>query len=111
MSRTALMLTIACAAGALFVTAASGRTSTDYYWPSFEAQQAVQNSDWGDARGVDSVACRGLGAFKKTYSLFTFKRFRCELKNASYERIGFVTVRTTGPEAWKPENFIRPRCS
>ena len=84
--------------------------STTYYWSSFEAGLAVEQSDWGDARKVDTANCRGLGAFKKAYGSFTFARFRCELDDRNFNRIGFVTIRTTGPEAWKAENFIKPRC-
>lgn len=85
-------------------------TSETYYWSSFEASLAIEKSDWGDARGVDSATCRGVGKFKKEYGTFSFARFRCELEDRNYDRIGFVTIFTTGPEAWKPANFIRPRC-
>lgn len=90
---------------------AAPASAETYYWASFEAEQAVENSDWGDARGVGSVDCAGKGAFRKQYSVFMFATFRCELKDSNYDRIGFVTVKTTGPESWKPVGFIRPRCS
>lgn len=113
MKRGAILvaLTAVSIAAAVVVATASASGNVSYFWLSFEAEQAIENSDWGDARGVANVNCRGLGPFKKEYGSFKFARFRCELKNNSYDRIGFVTVRTIAPEAWKPENFIKPRCS
>jgi len=115
MSRKAMLSRIALGAAlAAAVLVGSGAALTSgaaFYWSSFEAEQAIEKSDWGDARNVGSVDCRGVGAFQKRYGQFLFKRFRCELEDPDYERIGFVTVYTTGPESWKPANFIKPRCA
>lgn len=109
MALRATFIIVGCLVVFVLMGATRGESAT-YYWSSFEADSAIQSSDWGDARGVYYVTCRGTGAFKKQYGTFSFARFRCELENRNVDRIGFVSIVTTGPEAWKPLNFIKPRC-
>jgi len=106
---TATIMIVAVASVAVVAHAAT-QSRTVYYWTSFDAQMKIENSDWGDARGVANASCAGKGRFVKEYTQFKFATFRCELKDKNFERIGFVTVKTTAPEAWKPVGYVRPRC-
>jgi len=106
----ALKMIIAAVAAIATLAVAPAAAAATYYWDSFEAEQAIENSDWGDARGVANVSCAGKGRFVKEYGQFKFATFRCELEDSNYDRIGFVTVKTTGPESWKPSGFVPPRC-
>ena len=103
------MAAVAVAAATLSI--AGPAAAETFYWDSFDAEQAIKRSDWGDARGVGSVNCAGKGKYVKEYGSFKFATFRCELESTNYDRIGFVTVKTTGPEAWKPVGKVTPpRC-
>lgn len=102
--------TIAALVGVLLTASAQAGPSAEFYWPSLEMELAIVDSDWGAKRGVEDASCRGVGAYKKQYGLYAFKRFRCELDNRNYDRIGFVTAWTVGPETWKTTSVVRPRC-
>lgn len=101
-------LSIATLAAALAATPAVA--AGPFYWSSFEAEQAVVHSDWGDARGVDNVKCAGKGKWRQGTLDPEYTTFRCDLADSQFRRIGFITVKTTGPEAWRPVGFIAPRC-
>lgn len=92
------------------VVAPAAAAAGPYYWASIETEMRVVNSDWGDARNVEAAMCVGKGKHTNTLGVYRFVTFRCELKDPSYQRIGFVTVNTVGPETWKPTGSIPPRC-
>jgi len=100
------------AAVAILTSVGRATPAAGFYWPSPEVELAITQSDWGDARNVGSATCYGVGAYRKQLGEYTFKRFRCALdkRTSPWNRIGFVTIYTTGPESWKPANFIKPRC-
>ncbi len=111
MKRKMAIVAVAVAVAVAALAAAGTASAETFYWDSFTAEQAIEKSDWGDARGVANVSCAGKGRHVKEYGQFKFATFRCELEDGNYDRIGFVTVKTTGPEAWKPVGKVTPpRC-